>query len=265
MTVPLGQKSFLEKLRQIVKQLIVPAVPNGKEVVLSDPPDQTAQVLELVVEPRKLFVEIDIVGLVVFGDDGVQFDDKDLDLIDKFKNPFRDDDYPVVFTHGRPPYDAVADNPGQMPQGHTVTGVIGGPFLFRRRDPLGVDVIGQILTDERHIGMGLQGHFAGQVTGDPPHDFANVPVFNVGTAVGAKISDRFCKGSGCRMKPERHGAEHFPVRITDLDIAVDGFGDTDDLNTIIKHLLGQKSGIGVGVVSPDNHQGIQLKHFTGFS
>ena len=54
------------------------------------------------------------------------------------------------------------------------------------------------------------------------------------------------------MKSEGHGAQDVSVGVPDLDVAVDGFRDPDHLDALVDHFLGQKGGVGVGVVAADH-------------
>ena len=122
-----------------------------------------------------------------------------------------------------------------------------------------VSVISKIFSDKRHIGMGLQRNFQRQVAGHSSHHFADMPVFNIRTAVRAQVADGVGKSTGGRVKPEGHGAQHIPLDISYLDIAVNSFGDPQNLNSVCHHFLGQKSGIGVGIISANDHQCVQVE------
>ena len=65
-----------------------------------------------------------VVGVVVFGDDGVELGDEDLNFVNELQNALGDDDDPVTFPHRGPANDAVTDDPGQVSQGHAEGAVI---------------------------------------------------------------------------------------------------------------------------------------------
>ena len=69
-------------------------------------------------------MKIGIMGLIVFSDNGIQFNDKNLDFIDEFENAFRNYNDSLFFANGRPPHNAVTNHPRQMSQGDTVCVVI---------------------------------------------------------------------------------------------------------------------------------------------
>jgi hypothetical protein len=97
---------------------------------------------------------------------------------------------------------------------------------------IGAHVVGKILTDQGHVGMGIKndcqssdsqpdhqlpffGHFCmglesdfqGQMAGNPTHGLAHMPVFDIGTGIG--------------MKSERHGAQGLVPGVLNPDVAVD--------------------------------------------
>ena len=150
-------------------------------------------------------MEIRIVHFVIFSDNGIQFYDKNLYLIDKFQHPFGYHDHTVVFSNSGPLYNAFTKHAGQMPQGHAIGRVIYGSVLLCFFDSFSVHIIGEILADESHVWVGLQGNLQGQMTCHPPHDLANVPILDIRGAVCAQIADLVRKGPGSRMKAKGHG------------------------------------------------------------
>ena len=102
------------------------------------------------------------------------------------------------------------------------------------------------------------------MAGHPSHDFADMPVFNIRTAVRTQVTDGAGKGPGGGMKPKRHGTQYVAIGISNLNIAVNGFGNPDDLNPLGEQLLGQKGGIGIGIISAHNDHSIQLQLATRF-
>ena len=66
------------------------------------------------------------------------------------------------------------------------------------------------------------------------------------------------------MESERYGAKDFAGCITNLNVAINGLGNPDNLNTVIVEFLGHKGRIGVGIVSSDDNHGIQAQGFAGF-
>ena len=67
------------------------------------------------------------------------------------------------------------------------------------------------------------------------------------------------------MKAERHSTQHIFIGISNLNISVNGFGHTNNLNAIGKHFLGQKGRVGVGIIAADNHKSVQIQPSTGFA
>ena len=210
-------------------------------------------------------MEIPVVFVVVVRDNGAQLDDEDLDLVDEFQHTLRDDQHTAVFAHGRPAHDGVADDAGQVAQGNAVGRKIGGTGGGRGLNAVLVHEIRQVLADQGQVGMRLKRHFQGQVTGRAPHDLADVPVFAVRAAVVAQVGDILGKGARGGMKPERNSAQHLAVGVPHLHVAVDGLGHPDDLDAVVDHFLGQKGGIGVGVVPAHHYQGVQPQVLTGLA
>ena len=96
-----------------------------------------------------------IMGLIVLGDNGIELDNKDLDLVDKFKDTLGDDDHTVVFADCSTLQDSLTDNAREVSQGHAVSMIIKFAFPAGIFNPTLIDVIRKILTDQRQIRMGL--------------------------------------------------------------------------------------------------------------
>ena len=79
---------------------IIAAVPESKRWFCSGALGQAPQIFKFVFQALELGMKILIVGSVVIRNDGVQFNDKDLNLIDKFQHAFGDDDDAVIFSGG---------------------------------------------------------------------------------------------------------------------------------------------------------------------
>ena len=56
-------------------------------------------------------MKILVVGLIVFRNNGVQLEDKNLDLINKFQDTFRKDNDTVIFPNRGPADNSLTDNP----------------------------------------------------------------------------------------------------------------------------------------------------------
>ena len=125
-----------------------------------------------------------------------------------------------------------------MPQGHAVCMKIDAALLPCLFQPVRIYIVCQVLSNQRQVRMGLQGSLQGQVAGHPAHDFADMPVFDIRAAVGTQIADGIGKGPGGGVESKRHGAQNISVVISDLDIAVDRLGHTQNLDPIGKHFLG---------------------------
>ena len=151
-----------------------------------------------------------------------------------------------------------------MPQRHTIGMIIGLVRLFSFCQSIAVDVIRKVLANQGHVGMGLKCYFQCQVAGNSSHNFADMPVFNIRAAVGAKIADGVGKRAGRGMKAKRYGTQCAAAGVPDLNITINGFGNTNNLHAVGKHFLSQKRCIGIGIVPADNHQGIQPKAPAGF-
>ena len=136
---------------------------------------------------------------------------------------------------------------------------------FRLLDAALVDEIGQVLADQGNAGMGLQGDLEGQMTGDPSHDLADVPVLDVRAGIVGQVADGMGKGPGGGVESERHGTQDVAVCIPDLNVPVDGFGDTYNLDPVFEEFLSEKCGIGIGIVAADDHQRIQCQGLAGFA
>ncbi len=93
----------------------------------------------------------------------------------------------------------------------------------------------------------------------PTHNLAHMPVFNIGTAVIGQIGNILCKGPGRRMKAKGGGAQHLALFCFYLDIAVNGFGDAEDLDPGRFKMLCQEGGVGIGIIPANDHQCIKIQ------
>ncbi len=177
--VALGEQPLLEEFRDVIEKVVIPGVPDGKRVFLPGEPGQSPQVIEFFLKGGEIRMKIRIMGAVVVRDNGVEFNDKDLDFIDKLKYSLGDDDHPVVLAHRGPAHDSVADHPGDVAQGHPIGGVINGALFFGPLQPFGIHKFGQLLTDHQDVGVYLKAYFQPQVAGGAAHDLADVPVFGI--------------------------------------------------------------------------------------
>ncbi len=78
-----------------------------------------------------------------------------------------------------------------------------------------------------------------------------MPVFFSGEAVALDVADKFGIYFCCGVETER-GFDYFV-----LEVAVDSLGASDDLNacTDVLVIFSEYSGVGVGVVATDDHEG----------
>ncbi len=91
-----------------------------------------------------------------------------------------------------------------MPQGHSVSAVIYDLFFFCFFEPFFVYVVGKLLADKGYVGVSLQSDFKSQMTCDPAHYLANMPVFDIGTAICTQVAYLVGKSPCSGMKAERY-------------------------------------------------------------
>ena len=261
--VALGQQPLLKKLGQVVEQILVAGVPQLEGGVVARALGQAVQIFELLFYGGEGRVKVAVPRAVVLGDDGVQLHDEHLHLVDELEHPFRDHDHAVVLARRRALDDPVADHAREVPQGHPVGGVVGrvvAPGLFH---PVFVHEINQVLADDRDVGVGLKRDLEREVARHPTHDLADVVVLDVRARVVAEPGDGVGEGARGRVEPEGDRAEHVPVVVAHLDIAVDRLGHPDHLDPVAEHRLGQEGRVGVGVVPAHDHERVQPEVLAG--
>ena len=151
-------------------------------------------------------MEVCVMGFIVFSNNCIQLYNKNLYLIDKFKNTFRNNHNAVVFSFNGSSHNAVTDDTGKMSQGHAIGIIIYFFFFLGLFDSCFIRVVRKILADQGYISVSLQGNFKCQVTCNSSHNLADMPVFNIRAAVCTQITYLISKGPGSRMKAKRHGA-----------------------------------------------------------
>ena len=179
------------------------------------------------------------VGLPVVGrDDVADLDDQDVDFVDELQDALGDQDGAVIFPQPGPLHHHVGDEAHHL---------VDGQLVFF-----------DLLADEDDVGMGLEGHLQGDVGGAAAHEAVEMPVLQVRLAVGIEVADLGGKGHAGRVVAEGNLQE-----ARDLEVAVDGLGDADDLGAQLPQILRQEGGVGVGVVAPHHHQAVQLEGGAG--
>ncbi len=92
------------------------------------------------------------------------------------------------------------------------------------------------------------------------HQFDEVIVFLCRVAVALNVADNFGVDFGCGVETEG-GFNHIVLEVT-----VDGFGATDNLNACVDALVvfGEHCGVGVGVVTADNNESLNVEFLEDF-
>ena len=161
----------------------------------------------------------------------VDLGDEHGELGNEFHNALGNDGHAEVHALGGSGGNGVSNHVGNRGQGH----LLGG----------------NLFTDEADVGLGLQGALQGHMGGGTAHDLDEVPVFLGGVGIPLDVADELAVGLGGGIKAE--GA----LDVFVLQVAVDGLGAADDLNTGVVggHVLRQDSGVGIGVVTADDDNG----------
>jgi len=128
--------------------------------------------------------------------------------------------------------NGVCDIIGDLGQGY----LLGGNFFAYQAD----------------VGTGLQSAFQSHVGSGTAHDLHEVPILLCGVGVALDVTDDLAVGLGSGVEAE--GA----LDVLVLQVAVDGLGTADDLNAclVCGKVLCQHCGVGVGVVTADDHDGV---------
>ena len=133
---------------------------------------------------------------------------------------------------------------------------------FTERLPLGSHLFG----NDGEGRLRLQGNFQRDVRGRTPHEFHEVPVFERGAGVLQDIASEFAIDLGRRIKTEGDRQQ-----FANLQITIDGFRHADHLHAgaigldALEQIFGQDGGVGVGIVTTDDHDGIEIVFDAGFT
>ena len=76
-------------------------------------------------------MKILVMSLVVICNNRIQFDNKNLNFIEKLQYALRNDDDAVIFPDGSSSDYTLANNPGKVTQRHTESSVVRLAFLLR--------------------------------------------------------------------------------------------------------------------------------------
>eukprot|EP00951_Prasinocladus_malaysianus_P035600 scaffold368029_cov37-Prasinocladus_malaysianus.AAC.1 len=103
--------------------------------------------------------------------------------------------------------------------------------------------------------MGLEGHLEGDVARGAAHEPDKVIVLVGRGGVDHQVADHF------RIHPAGRVEAEARRNLCILQVAIDGLGDADDFGgqPLAAEELGEHGGIGVGVVSADDHQAVEAQ------
>ena len=169
-------------------------------------------------------------GTVDVSEDVVEFGDEDFDLRDEFNQTFGDQSDTEVHLVGGAGGDHIGDAGDDFVKGHLL--------------------LSHFLRDDGDVGLGLKSALKGDVRSGTAHELDEVPVFLGGVGVAADVADELGVDAAGGVKTERG----FNPLV--LEVAVNGLGAADDLDTDLVgfEILSQHTGVGVGVVSADDDQ-----------
>ena len=158
----------------------------------------------------------------------VEFGDQHLDLGNKLDEPFGHEDNAVILAEPSTGGDGI--------------GYFADDFVER------LFPVGNFLGDQGQVGLRLQRAFKGDVRCGAPHELDEVPVFAGRRSVAGNITDDIAILLAGRIEAE--GGFDDGV----LQVAVDGFGTADDLDTriVLNEILGKDAGVGIRVIATDN-------------
>ena len=170
-------------------------------------------------------------GSVFTGQQLVDLGDQHGELGDELHNALGNDGNAEVHALGSPGSHGIGNVIGDLSQRH----LLGGDFL----------------TDQADVGLGLQGALQSNVGSRTAHDLDEMPVLLGGVGIPLDVADDLAVGLGGGIEAE--GA----LDVLVLQVAVNGLGAADDLHAgvVSGHVLGQHSGVGVGVVAADDDDG----------
>ena len=121
-------------------------------------------------------------------------------------------------------------------------------------------VEGQVLSlhlfrHDADIGLALQSALQSDMAGRTAHQFDEVPVFAGRVAVAFNIAYQLGIGLGGRVEAEAR------LYLVVLQVAVDGLGAAYHLHAAVlgSIILGQHTGVGVGVVAADDDDGLDVE------
>ena len=112
-----------------------------------------------------------------------------------------------------------------------------------------------LLADETDVGLCLQCALQCDVACAAAHKLDEVPVLACTVAVTLYVADELRVGLACCVEAKAG------LNLLVLQVAVDGLGATDDLHAILLGciVLCQHAGVGVAVVTADNHESLDAE------